>query len=401
MASPGVAELPPGEDKMRTSKPSDDSATGDAKRLQKAQLAPLTGLRGVAACAVLVGHALDSAFNYDLPHFHPFATPPAYFGMSLFFVLSGFVIQYNYGQSFRLLTLRTATRQFYVARFARLYPLYAVTILTVLPSLPTPWPGWINLSYLTLTQSWFNVEYQTFAPDWSISTEWFFYLAFIPLTLIASRIRNPLLAMAALCAAAIAGISLSFGLWQPELSQFARHWFWHNDVASADPWLWFTYYSPYLRVLEFMVGMLAARVHQMSSINRPDRLLPFGLLWCAIGFVVLGRNALPNLATNFLFTPGLAVVMICVSVSNGLLARALATPVMQFFGEISYSIYVWSFVAMAVLANTLTQAHPMTVQYVNSVIKFIVIFALTMVFAYGSYLLIEMPSRRWLRKVLS
>jgi peptidoglycan/LPS O-acetylase OafA/YrhL len=107
-----------------------------------------------------------------MAHFHPVAAALAYFGMSLFFVLSGFVIQYNYGVSFGTLPLRTATYRFYVARFARLYPLYAFTILVALPSIPTPFPLWVNLSYQTLTQSWFNVQFAMFPPDWSISAEW-------------------------------------------------------------------------------------------------------------------------------------------------------------------------------------------------------------------------------------
>jgi len=46
-------------------------------------------------------------------------------------------------------------------------------------------------------------------------------------------------------------------------------------------------------------------------------------------------------------------------------------------------------------------AHPITVAYFNSALKVVVIFALTVVFAYGSYLMIEAPSRRWLRTVLA
>jgi peptidoglycan/LPS O-acetylase OafA/YrhL len=44
--------------------------------------------------------------------------------MSLFFVLSGFVIQYNYGPRFTADGEAKASRSFLLARFARLYPLY-------------------------------------------------------------------------------------------------------------------------------------------------------------------------------------------------------------------------------------------------------------------------------------
>ena len=43
-------------------KPFRPSTTGDVKKPQnKKQLAPLTGLRGVAACSVLIGHGIDTA----------------------------------------------------------------------------------------------------------------------------------------------------------------------------------------------------------------------------------------------------------------------------------------------------------------------------------------------------
>ena len=92
------------------------------------QLSPLTGFRGVAAYAVLVAHAASSSFMYgaDAP-LGPLFSRLAYFGMSLFFVLSGFVIQHNYGCAVRQgAGLRRALYLFFVARFARIYPLYLI-----------------------------------------------------------------------------------------------------------------------------------------------------------------------------------------------------------------------------------------------------------------------------------
>jgi hypothetical protein len=113
-------------------------------------------------------------------------------GMTLFFVLSGFVIHYNYR--------RKVTEQGLVwARFARLYPLFLFMLVLdvllgrklmvfvadnvdgfqdVLGSLPY---------YLLLVQSWFYVPFgdssliyvtgSNIALSWSISTEWFFYIS--------------------------------------------------------------------------------------------------------------------------------------------------------------------------------------------------------------------------------
>jgi peptidoglycan/LPS O-acetylase OafA/YrhL len=371
----------------------------------RATLAPLTGLRGVAACSVLLGHSLDNAFWYDQKNFHPYDALFDYYGMSLFFVLSGFVIQYNYAELFHTEPLRTATYRFFVARFARLYPLYALTILVALPSIPTPWGIWVNLSFLTLTQSWFNVEYAMFPPDWSISTEWFFYLAFIPLTFVVTMVRRPLTVFAVLCLATLVGLSVLFDLGREPVTEFVHRYFEHGALG-ADAWTWATYLSPWLRLLEFIAGALMARAYQVGSIARLvicDRLLMYAVAWVIVAFVLgFSTNAqiVQNLTTNFIFAPGIALAMLCVCRhQKGALSRLLSSPQMLFLGEISYSIYVWSFVVFIGLHTTFITAHPITIFYLNAILKVPILFAVTIIFAYGSYVLVESPMRRRIREI--
>lgn len=57
------------------------------------KLNSLTGLRGIATFSVLIAHSISASFIYNGTNVcQPFALRLAYFGMSLFFVLSGFVI---------------------------------------------------------------------------------------------------------------------------------------------------------------------------------------------------------------------------------------------------------------------------------------------------------------------
>src|SRR5579875_2348671 len=67
----------------------------------------LDGLRGVAALAVLAGHAQDFSLIYP-PHF--------FLSVDFFFVLSGFVLAHSYGE--RLRTGLSAPR-FMLARYIR------------------------------------------------------------------------------------------------------------------------------------------------------------------------------------------------------------------------------------------------------------------------------------------
>src|SRR5262245_18032940 len=123
------------------------------------QIPALTGLRFFAAFTVVLAHGTLSMAQFD-------NSPSAIFalrnfsslGMTLFFVLSGFVIHYSY---------RTSLHQpygfynFIVARFARLYPLYFVLIAVELLLVYRTYVG-LGIGYklgtlgfyVTLTQTW-------------------------------------------------------------------------------------------------------------------------------------------------------------------------------------------------------------------------------------------------------
>jgi peptidoglycan/LPS O-acetylase OafA/YrhL len=377
------------------------------------RLDPLTGWRGVAAYSVLIAHAIHSSFYIGgVSYFGDFATRLAYFGMSLFFVLSGFVIHYNYAKSFASDGLGVAVRRFFAARFARLYPLYAVSILISLPHVPPPnFAGSVGtyLAYLTLTQSWFNVELAAFAPAWSISAEWFFYFAFVPLTFVLLRIAQPLLILIIFSIGMTLTLIVVFFFFSAELGAFAQRWFWLNATVSAGGWEWISYFSPYTRILEFVCGLLAAKAY--SAIG-PQRVLPMGawlgiivgLAWCAavifIGKLTFNRF-LPNIQANIIFAPALAILILLSCVYRTPLSRLLSSWPLVFAGEISYSVYVWSFAVLGLLVNNFASLAPSPEAFINSTIKVMVCVALTTTFAYGSYLLIEAPSRRWIRAVLS
>jgi peptidoglycan/LPS O-acetylase OafA/YrhL len=88
----------------------------------------LTGLRFLAALSVAVAHAAGiSLLSMNQQGAVQTATHwlevGAGFGMTLFFVLSGFVIHYNYSQKIFGKGLNGVAK-FFWARFARLYPLY-------------------------------------------------------------------------------------------------------------------------------------------------------------------------------------------------------------------------------------------------------------------------------------
>jgi peptidoglycan/LPS O-acetylase OafA/YrhL len=129
-------------------------------------------------------------------------------GMTLFFVLSGFVMWVNYAESFRERFWPSLWR-FGVARFARLYPLYLAVLLLVLTT--TDLSAVMNqlqdtALFIPLLQAWVPGSIPTsavfaipqLAHAWSISVEMFLYLCFpaIALLMIGVRSRRMLLGLA-------------------------------------------------------------------------------------------------------------------------------------------------------------------------------------------------------------
>jgi peptidoglycan/LPS O-acetylase OafA/YrhL len=368
-------------------------------------LDPLTGLRGVAAYSVLVAHATQSSFPYyqDLIYNRLSA-----FGMSLFFVLSGFVIYYNYAEMFGRESLASAGWKFFAARFARLYPLYAVSVIVALPHVPMDsFDGhpWVLLSYLTLTQSWFNTLWTVFPPAWSISTEWFLYLAFVPLLWIVRRWKPSVVTLLVYCAAAALTLYLLLGVFGQPLAAAVREHLFVNPAISTDPMGWLAYFGAPVRLFEFVAGMLSARAYMAlrdSELTGSRWVFTLAPLWCAAVILVEPLTTGNVLAANFIFAPALAPFMLyaCRAPGHGI-GRMLSSRPLQFMGDISYSAYVWSFFVLDGLAKSFISGEPSIEGIINSVLRVMVAVGLTTVFAYGSFVLIENPSRRWLRAVLS
>lgn len=212
----------------------------------------LTSLRFLAALMVMFGHSVGLFYSDFSPRVFNSLLGFANMGMSLFFILSGFVITYNYGS---LGTLNAhELKRFAVARVARIYPLYlALLLLNVAiwgAALVTP-VGLI--AHLSLTQAWFFhsvkgvpliQQFPNTAIAWSISAEWFCYLLFPAICVWLDRISRPLFAMVLVWAAILGGM-YGIHLARPTGGLFVE---------------WLGYYSPYGRIGEFAMGCLLCRL---------------------------------------------------------------------------------------------------------------------------------------------
>ena len=417
----------------------DDSATIEkAKKLPRPpQLDALTGLRFFAAFFILVSHAAawTSPFSGS-DALSRYGGVPSLYAMTLFFVLSGFVIHYNYGKLFQKMRFRWAATEFLGARFARLYPLFlAFFIVGLVVDGTANWfkedtYSWIEMviRFLTLTQSWFYstifgdrmVMSNAFGLAWSISTEIFFYFCYLGLAFIVMSLRTSkqtLISAATLSAITII-LFVAANYFKDEIGQIAAS---HlsgyiapeqNDQQTFIRWLF--YYSPYARLPEFVLGCLIAQLYLVRK-DRPvtafERRTAEIALW--LSFVVLAlmgafhatsftntaREYFEFLAQNFLTAIPIATVIYCVARIPSAVSRTLAAAPLVALGEISYSIY-------AVHTWTLRIFIREPVEYttawgVDAAFRIGFGILLTLVLASATYRVIELPGRRWLRGVTS
>jgi peptidoglycan/LPS O-acetylase OafA/YrhL len=163
----------------------------------------LTSLRGLAALWVLGHHFRGDLFTlFDgLRPLEPLLAL-GHIAVPYFFILSGFVLAYNYAPDFRRLTVSRYTA-FIGRRWVRIYPVHLFTLLFVLAMVLVCHRLGIAITRgdkfsaqdfvlnLFLVQAWLpNYQLNWNGPSWSISSEWFAYLLFPLLCVGLNRLRS-------------------------------------------------------------------------------------------------------------------------------------------------------------------------------------------------------------------
>lgn len=406
----------------------------EASGLHLPQIPALTGLRFLAAAFILVEHTADWLAQFSNSNIRQYFIFLGIYGMPLFFVLSGFVIHYNYRKLFRSRSIARATCEFAAARFARLFPLYFFLLLVAIcaDNLASKVRGdaWLLVHilayYITLTQSWWYTVIDNrliinwlFGLSWSISTEMYFYVAFIVVVSVILLIRRPGTAVAVTAGYAIFGLGLFIlsRYYLAPILVYAKHlvpnYIPPDDFADSF-YRWLFYFSPYARVFEFLMGCFTAhafilvRERPVGSVEQrcADASLIAALLYLTmcgllnldvlqIGFV----NAyVQHLALNFLCAPAIAVIMFHVARYKSLLNRMLSLPLLILLGDTSYSIYLIHSFTLRLFNRA---PAPLNLAWgLETLLRVACGIGLTLVTAYATYRLIEMPSRAWLRRKL-
>ncbi|MCP4810604.1 MAG: acyltransferase [Proteobacteria bacterium] len=336
---------------------------------------PLDGLRAIAALLVLVFHAGVEQVS------------GGYVGVDVFFVLSGFLItsillRQLFGDGIRFL-------DFYARRARRLLPAACVVlVVTVVAFRLDPWNGpldWLRVrpgaiaAALYGSNWWFLLDAQDyFAQDheaspflhyWSLSVEEQFYAVWPALLAgigVAAR-RSLKLAFVVTLGICLAGLGLSVALHagEPMASYFGTHGRAWQPMAGA----------------AVALGIVAwPRQHRLGGV-----LAGLGL----VGVVLASLEVVPSggaLPRGGLTVASMAALLVGLELAPASrTATVLSNGVLRRLGDWSYSIYLWHWPVVVILARS-GRLEP-------GWFRVAVICAVTLALAAATFRFVETPTR--------
>jgi peptidoglycan/LPS O-acetylase OafA/YrhL len=365
--------------------------------LQRPSLRPLTAFRFFAALAVFFHH-MDYYCGRDplLAKVYPSILYEGFSGVTFFFVLSGFILTYNYHHVFATFRWPEAWK-FYAARFARIYPVHVLTFIAMLPLcygaflVATGTATLRAVANLTLTQSYIprNDYYFSYnAPSWSLSDEFFFYasLPFLLWSLVSLRLARG----SRPAVLSIGFLALALGL----------AWHWRNDPRFH----WLCYINPVCRCVDFTAGVtlcLAYLTMREWLTGKGPRIIATVLEFaCLAGLAVAVyyAQAVPfAVRLGSYYTPAMAAIIFIFAFQRGWLSALVSTRPFWVLGEISFSFYMFHMVVLCYAKAYTVQLHLDRLGPRTSILIF---FATTLLISFLCHYGFERPMRERLKRWL-
>jgi peptidoglycan/LPS O-acetylase OafA/YrhL len=311
------------------------AAAGSQRSAQAQYRTDIDGLRGVAIAFVCLFHTGIAGFG------------GGFVGVDVFFVISGFVITRTLLRD--LETGRLSLRRFFIRRIRRLAPALAVLLLACVLTFSVLYPPaylrdfgasvvaqalFVSNVYFWRTSTYFGTppEAKPLLHTWSLSIEEQFYLFFaVAFVFLCRQPRAFLIKLLAglWCASFLLGVFATVR--EPNASFFllpTRAWELLTGVLVA---LWLDTYGPGIAGKRSIADLLGAL--GLSAI------------------IVAGVVYSPNTPFPYVYAalPVLGAAMLATAERPGIAATLLGNTPLVLLGRISYSLYLWHWVAVALV----------------------------------------------------
>lgn len=353
----------------------------------------ITFTRFLAALTVVFFHFGSSVFPANIPFFGQ-ALQAGPIAVNYFYLLSGFIMSIAYFSVDQSKILNK--RKYWIARFARIYPVYLMALLLVAagkfkePDFTTE-----LLLNLSLLQAWIpGYALSLNSPGWSLSVEAFFYAAFPFILILIQRIGLKKVTLLALL------------LW---LATQLIHTYWLNSSAYQAKNLVHDaiYYHPLMHINAFVLGAVVGAYFKKNSHNIENTYRTYSniilLLSAVIIFLLLAQPQPAKIAflnldialTNGLIGPLFLLFIVALAINRGMIAKVLSFPIFILLGEASYSLYILQRPVYGIYDRTIGKYLVMP-ESAHFYLYLVVLIAISI----ASYKLFETPLREYIKKVV-
>ncbi|HEV2636426.1 MAG TPA: acyltransferase [Actinocrinis sp.] len=370
-----------------TARPEGPGQARDKASLNATRLPSLTGMRIIAAGMVFFFHAAyENAFRSHTAGnvFFWIFGQGGWTGVGFFFVLSGFVLTWSARPT-------DTVRAFWRRRVCKIYPNHLVTYLAGLGLLvwaASPIGLGRALLNLFLLQAWspsLATETSVNPVAWSLSCEALFYLCFPLLLRWITKIDERRLWW---YAGGIVAVVLVMPLISMTLPQGP-----HVFFGPITQWqFWLVYVAPPVRLLDFGLGIILARI------VRSGRWFNLGLL-PSFGLLILGYLAPHVLPYSFCLVATTIIpvsFVICAGATADVRGTRsfLRTGTMVWLGDVSFAVYLWHREVLSNLHRLVGSARSWNTP--EAVGMLLIAAAVTLLLSWALHDLVEIPvMKRW------
>jgi peptidoglycan/LPS O-acetylase OafA/YrhL len=318
-----------------------------SQRLQQNYIPALTGVRALAAYLVFISHFCD-IFDGGFPHIIQRFLGEFHIGVSIFFVLSGFLITFRYYNSFHL--TGDWFKQYLKNRVARIYPMYFLLTVAAFAyyfitkdariTKGSSNPIGVMFMNITFVRGFFYQFWDSgIAQGWSLTVEECFYFSAPIIFLIAKKYNKFYIQPVVITLFAIAMFFIF------------RDINWHGFFGNFPFVMCFTFFG---RCFEFFVGVQLARYVLKNGFKRTNKFsftyVGFIMIFVCVFVMALQQPIAPWLfgletpvgiiTNNYFLCIMVAFFFYGILTEETVFKKLLATPFVELLGKSSYIFYL-------------------------------------------------------------
>ncbi|HEY4194485.1 MAG TPA: acyltransferase [Mucilaginibacter sp.] len=307
----------------------------------------LTGVRALAAYLVFISH-FSYKFDAQFPHFIRRFFTEFHIGVTIFFVLSGFLIAFRYYDTFQLNS--NWFKQYLKNRVARIYPMYFLLtagafvyyFFTRDAIIVGKFPSAIGLFFMHITfvrGFFYDLNFTGIAQGWSLTVEECFYFS-APIVFFIARRYNKFYSQIF----AITGFGFLLVL-------IFRHIDWYGFFGNFTFMMLYTYFG---RCFEFFVGIQLALLVRKKGLERSNKIkyTYIGFVMIFVCVAIMSRLTIPMgwsaglhnpfgiITNNYLLPICIAAFFYGLITEGSNLKKILANPFVELLGKSSYIFYL-------------------------------------------------------------